>query len=210
MIGLLEDEEDPDADREAYAETVMDGIIGIRETDMDQPAAEECGPFTQGQIDAAALDAGVRADRERKGLRISQLNQKLEEMLAKNAGLSFYSIRMDSEGNGTAVYIQAPAAADEDGMTAALVLQTEDGGENWTAAADTVEMPAAESAGLDATAAEEAAGDQVSPEAPAEGTEEEPDQQAEPEPEDQQAPGQEAQPRQEDGGSSPGNDRENV
>ena len=226
MIGLLEDEEDPDADREAYAETVMDGIIGIRETDMDQPAAEECGPFTQGQIDAAALDAGVRADRERKGLRISQLNQKLEEMLAKNAGLSFYSIRMDSEGNGTAVYIQAPAAADEDGMTAALVLQTEDGGENWTAAADTVEMPAAESAGLDATAAEEAAGDQVSPEAPAEGTEEEPDQQAEParqtepenkqesgrqaEPEEQQAPGQEAQPRQEDGGSSPGNDRENV
>ena len=226
MIGLLEDEEDPDADREAYAETVMDGIIGIRETDMDQPAAEECGPFTQGQIDAAALDAGVRADRERKGLRISQLNQKLEEMLAKNAGLSFYSIRMDSEGNGTAVYIQAPAAADEDGMTAALVLQTEDGGENWTAAADTVEMPAAESAGLDATAAEEAAGDQVSPEAPAEGTEEEPDQQAEParqtepenkqesgrqaEPEDQQAPGQEAKPRQEDGGSSPGNDRENV
>ena len=226
MIGLLEDEEDPDADREAYAETVMDGIIGIRETDMDQPAAEECGPFTQGQIDAAALDAGVRADRERKGLRISQLNQKLEEMLAKNAGLSFYSIRMDSEGNGTAVYIQAPAAADEDGMTAALVLQTEDGGENWTAAADTVEMPAAESAGLDATAAEEAAGDQVFPEAPAEGTEEEPDQQAEParqtepenkqesgrqaEPEDQQAPGQEAQPRQEDGGSSPGNDRENV
>ncbi len=226
MIGLLEDEEDPDADREAYAETVMDGIIGIRETDMDQPAAEECGPFTQGQIDAAALDAGVRADRERKGLRISQLNQKLEEMLAKNAGLSFYSIRMDSEGNGTAVYIQAPAAADEDGMTAALVLQTEDGGENWTAAADTVEMPVAESAGLDATAAEEAAGDQVSPEAPAEGTEEEPDQQAEParqtepenkqesgrqaEPEDQQAPGQEAQPRQEDGGSSPGNDRENV
>ena len=226
MIGLLEDEEDPDADREAYAETVMDGIIGIRETDMDQPAAEECGPFTQGQIDAAALDAGVRADRERKGLRISQLNQKLEEMLAKNAGLSFYSIRMDSEGNGTAVYIQAPAAADEDGMTAALVLQTEDGGENWTAAADTVEMPAAESAGLDATAAEEAAGDQVSPEAPAEGTEEEPDQQAEParqtepenkqesgrqaEPEGQQAPGQEAQPRQEDGGSSPGNDRENV
>ena len=226
MIGLLEDEEDPDADREAYAETVMDGIIGIRETDMDQPAAEECGPFTQGQIDAAALDAGVRADRERKGLRISQLNQKLVEMLAKNAGLSFYSIRMDSEGNGTAVYIQAPAAADEDGMTAALVLQTEDGGENWTAAADTVEMPAAESAGLDATAAEEAAGDQVSPEAPAEGTEEEPDQQAEParqtepenkqesgrqaEPEDQQAPGQEAQPRQEDGGSSPGNDRENV
>lgn len=226
MIGLLEDEEDPDADREAYAETVMDGIIGIRETDMDQPAAEECGPFTQGQIDAAALDAGVRADRERKGLRISQLNQKLEEMLAKNAGLSFYSIRMDSEGNGTAVYIQEPAAADEDGMTAALVLQTEDGGENWTAAADTVEMPAAESAGLDATAAEEAAGDQVSPEAPAEGTEEEPDQQAEParqtepenkqesgrqaEPEDQQAPGQEAQPRQEDGGSSPGNDRENV
>ena len=226
MIGLLEDEEDPDADREAYAETVMDGIIGIRETDMDQPAAEECGPFTQGQIDAAALDAGVRADRERKGLRISQLNQKLEEMLAKNAGLSFYLIRMDSEGNGTAVYIQAPAAADEDGMTAALVLQTEDGGENWTAAADTVEMPAAESAGLDATAAEEAAGDQVSPEAPAEGTEEEPDQQAEParqtepenkqesgrqaEPEDQQAPGQEAQPRQEDGGSSPGNDRENV
>ena len=226
MIGLLEDEEDPDADREAYAETIMDGIIGIRETDMDQPAAEECGPFTQGQIDAAALDAGVRADRERKGLRISQLNQKLEEMLAKNAGLSFYSIRMDSEGNGTAVYIQAPAAADEDGMTAALVLQTEDGGENWTAAADTVEMPAAESAGLDATAAEEAAGDQVSPEAPAEGTEEEPDQQAEParqtepenkqesgrqaEPEDQQAPGQEAQPRQEDGGSSPGNDRENV
>ena len=226
MIGLLEDEEDPDADREAYAETVMDGIIGIRETDMDQPAAEECGPFTQGQIDAAALDAGVRADRERKGLRISQLNQKLEEMLAKNAGLSFYSIRMDSEGNGAAVYIQAPAAADEDGMTAALVLQTEDGGENWTAAADTVEMPAAESAGLDATAAEEAAGDQVSPEAPAEGTEEEPDQQAEParqtepenkqesgrqaEPEDQQAPGQEAQPRQEDGGSSPGNDRENV
>ena len=226
MIGLLEDEEDPDADREAYAETVMDGIIGIRETDMDQPAAEECGPFTQGQIDAAALDAGVRADRERKGLRISQLNQKLEEMLAKNAGLSFYSIRMDSEGNGTAVYIQAPAAADEDGMTAALVLQTEDGGENWTAAADTVDMPAAESAGLDATAAEEAAGDQVSPEAPAEGTEEEPDQQAEParqtepenkqesgrqaEPEDQQAPGQEAQPRQEDGGSSPGNDRENV
>lgn len=226
MIGLLEDEEDPDADREAYAETVMDGIIGIRETDMDQPAAEECGPFTQGQIDAAALDAGVRADRERKGLRISQLNQKLEEMLAKNAGLSFYSIRMDSEGNGTAVYIQAPAAADEDGMTAALVLQTEDGGENWTAAADTVEMPAAESAGLDATAAEEAAGDQVSPEAPAEGTEEEPDQQAEParqtepenkqesgrqaEPEDQQAPGQEAQPRQEDGGNSPGNDRENV
>lgn len=226
MIGLLEDEEDPDADREAYAETVMDGIIGIRETDMDQPAAEECGPFTQGQIDAAALDAGVRADRERKGLRISQLNQKLEEMLAKNAGLSFYSIRMDSEGNGTAVYIQAPAAADEDGMTAAMVLQTEDGGENWTAAADTVEMPAAESAGLDATAAEEAAGDQVSPEAPAEGTEEEPDQQAEParqtepenkqesgrqaEPEDQQAPGQEAQPRQEDGGSSPGNDRENV
>jgi hypothetical protein len=226
MIGLLEDEEDPDADREAYAETVMDGIIGIRETDMDQPAAEECGPFTQGQIDAAALDAGVRADRERKGLRISQLNQKLEEMLAKNAGLSFYSIRMDSEGNGTAVYIQAPAAADEDGMTAALVLQTEDGGENWTAAADTVEMPAAESASLDATAAEEAAGDQVSPEAPAEGTEEEPDQQAEParqtepenkqesgrqaEPEEQQAPGQEAQPRQEDGGSSPGNDRENV
>ena len=226
MIGLLEDEEDPDADREAYAETVMDGIIGIRETDMDQPAAEECGPFTQGQIDAAALDAGVRADRERKGLRISQLNQKLEEMLAKNAGLSFYSIRMDSEGDGTAVYIQAPAAADEDGMTAALVLQTEDGGENWTAAADTVEMPVAESAGLDATAAEEAAGDQVSPEAPAEGTEEEPDQQAEParqtepenkqesgrqaEPEDQQAPGQEAQPRQEDGGSSPGNDRENV
>ncbi len=226
MIGLLEDEEDPDADREAYAETVMDGIIGIRETDMDQPAAEECGPFTQGQIDAAALDAGVRADRERKGLRISQLNQKLEEMLAKNAGLSFYSIRMDSEGNGTAVYIQAPAAADEDGMTAALVLQTEDGGENWTAAADTVEMPVAESAGLDATAAEEAAGDQVSPEAPAEGTEEEPDQQAEParqtepenkqesgrqaEPEGQQAPGQEAQPRQEDGGSSPGNDRENV
>lgn len=226
MIGLLEDEEDPDADREAYAETVMDGIIGIRETDMDQPAAEECGPFTQGQIDAAALDAGVRADRERKGLRISQLNQKLEEMLAKNAGLSFYSIRMDSEGNGTAVYIQEPAAADEDGMTAAMVLQTEDGGENWTAAADTVEMPAAESAGLDATAAEEAAGDQVSPEAPAEGTEEEPDQQAEParqtepenkqesgrqaEPEDQQAPGQEAQPRQEDGGSSPGNDRENV
>ena len=226
MIGLLEDEEDPDADREAYAETVMDGIIGIRETDMDQPAAEECGPFTQGQIDAAALDAGVRADRERKGLRISQLNQKLEEMLAKNAGLPFYSIRMDSEGNGTAVYIQAPAAADEDGMTAALVLQTEDGGENWTAAADTVEMPVAESAGLDATAAEEAAGDQVSPEAPAEGTEEEPDQQAEParqtepenkqesgrqaEPEDQQAPGQEAQPRQEDGGSSPGNDRENV
>ena len=226
MIGLLEDEEDPDADREAYAETVMDGIIGIRETDMDQPAAEECGPFTQGQIDAAALDAGVRADRERKGLRISQLNQKLEEMLAKNAGLSFYSIRMDSEGNGTAVYIQAPAAADEDGMTAALVLQTEDGGENWTAAADTVEMPAAESAGLDATAAEEAAGDQVSPEAPAEGTEEEPDQQAEParqtepenkqesgwqaEPEEQQAPGQEAKPRQEDGGSSPGNDRENV
>ena len=226
MIGLLEDEEDPDADREAYAETVMDGIIGIRETDMDQPAAEECGPFTQGQIDAAALDAGVRADRERKGLRISQLNQKLEEMLAKNAGLSFYSIRMDSKGNGTAVYIQAPAAADEDGMTAALVLQTEDGGENWTAAADTVEMPAAESAGLDATAAEEAAGDQVSPEAPAEGTEEEPDQQAEParqtepenkqesgrqaEPEEQQAPGQEAQPRQEDGGSSPGNDRENV
>ena len=226
MIGLLEDEEDPDADREAYAETVMDGIIGIRETDMDQPAAEECGPFTQGQIDAAALDAGVRADRERKGLRISQLNQKLEEMLAKNAGLSFYSIRMDSEGNGTAVYIQEPAAADEDGMTAALVLQTEDGGENWTAAADTVEMPVAESAGLDATAAEEAAGDQVSPEAPAEGTEEEPDQQAEParqtepenkqesgrqaEPEDQQAPGQEAQPRQEDGGSSPGNDRENV
>ena len=226
MIGLLEDEEDPDADREAYAETVMDGIIGIRETDMDQPAAEECGPFTQGQIDAAALDAGVRADRERKGLRISQLNQKLEEMLAKNAGLSFYSIRMDSEGNGTAVYIQAPAAADEDGMTAALVLQTEDGGENWTAAADTVEMPAAESAGLDSPAAEEAAGDQVSPEAPAEGTEEEPDQQAEParqtepenkqesgrqaEPEDQQAPGQEAQPRQEDGGSSPGNDRENV
>lgn len=226
MIGLLEDEEDPDADREAYAETVMDGIIGIRETDMDQPAAEECGPFTQGQIDAAALDAGVRADRERKGLRIFQLNQKLEEMLAKNAGLSFYSIRMDSEGNGTAVYIQEPAAADEDGMTAALVLQTEDGGENWTAAADTVEMPAAESAGLDATAAEEAAGDQVSPEAPAEGTEEEPDQQAEParqtepenkqesgrqaEPEEQQAPGQEAQPRQEDGGSSPGNDRENV
>ena len=226
MIGLLEDEEDPDADREAYAETVMDGIIGIRETDMDQPAAEECGPFTQGQIDAAALDAGVRADRERKGLRISQLNQKLEEMLAKNAGLSFYSIRMDSEGNGTAVYIQAPAAADKDGMTAALVLQTEDGGENWTAAADTVEMPAAESAGLDATAAEEAAGDQVSPEAPAEGTEEEPDQQAEParqtepenkqesgrqaEPEEQQAPGQVAQPRQEDGGSSPGNDRENV
>ena len=203
MIGLLEDEEDPDADREAYAETVMDGIHLV-----------------------AALDAGVRADRERKGLRISQLNQKLEEMLAKNAGLSFYSIRMDSEGNGTAVYIQAPAAADEDGMTAALVLQTEDGGENWTAAADTVEMPAAESAGLDATAAEEAAGDQVSPEAPAEGTEEEPDQQAEParqtepenkqesgrqaEPEDQQAPGQEAQPRQEDGGSSPGNDRENV
>jgi hypothetical protein len=153
-------------------------------------------------------------------------------MLAKNAGLSFYSIRMDSEGNGTAVYIQAPAAADEDGMTAALVLQTEDGGENWTAATDTVEMPAAESAGLDSTAAEELTGNQAPPKEPAEKTEEEAEQQAEParqtepeqqtepenkqesgrqaEPEDQQAPGQEAQPRQEDGGSSPGNDRENV
>ncbi|MEE1050462.1 MAG: hypothetical protein UIB39_00045, partial [Lachnospiraceae bacterium] len=117
-------------------------------------------------------------------------------------------------------------AADEDGMTAALVLQTEDGGENWTAAADTVEMPAAESAGLDSTAAEELTGNQAPPKEPAEKTEEEAEQQAEParqtepenkqesgrqaEPEDQQAPGQEAQPRQEDGGSSPGNDRENV
>ena len=228
MISLLEDEEDPDADRKAYAETVMDGIIGIRETDMTQPAAEDYGPFTQGQIDAAGLDAGVRADRERKGLRITQLNQKLEEMLAEKAGLSFYSIRMDSDGNGAVIYIQEPAAADEDGMTAALVLQTEDGGETWTFSSDTVEMPFEETAGRDSTAAEDLTEEQVPAGEPEKETEEAPEQQTEPEQQngtEQQTgteeeqdsgrqaepdPGQQAQPQPDDGGSSPGSDRENV
>ena len=135
---------------------------------------------------------------------------------------------MDSDGNGAVIYIQEPAAADEDGMTAALVLQTEDGGETWTFSSDTVEMPFEETAGRDSTAAEDLTEEQVPAGEPEKETEEAPEQQTEPEQQngtEQQTgteeeqdsgrqaepdPGQQAQPQPDDGGSSPGSDRENV